>query len=135
LSSGQKGEQPEPEKLVQKPRTETGKGSDCRLLCKNNIRTPTLITNNLWVLMRSITGPCRLSKHLQLLGISNTAECRFCQEAEESSLHPDQVWTIHSTQPLLGNQEPIPKEVENIPSYPQNQTAGKTPIDPLGQNP
>lgn len=43
--------------------------------------------SNLRIMVRALTGHCRLNKHMFKLRLCDTQSCRLCEEADESPLH------------------------------------------------
>lgn len=46
-----------------------------------------LSRNKLRLVVRALTGHCRLNKHMANIGLSDSKMCRFCSEEEETPLH------------------------------------------------
>ena len=46
-----------------------------------------LSKNHLHLLTGFLTGHCRLKKHMLRIGVTDTDECRFCGEEEETPIH------------------------------------------------
>lgn len=43
--------------------------------------------SNIRILIRALTGHCKLNKHLSRMGLSENPYCRFCADDEETPLH------------------------------------------------
>lgn len=75
-----------------------------------------LSRNNLRIMVRALTGHCRLNKHMFKLRLCDTPTCRFCKEADESPLHllGECGPLMHKRSAILGKYTLSPEELREF---------------------
>ncbi|XP_048484155.1 uncharacterized protein LOC105391530 [Plutella xylostella] len=76
-----------------------------------------LTRNQIRVLTRTLSGHCRLNRHLHKMGLSDTPICRFCNEEDETPMHIlcECEAIIHKRNRILGGYKLAPIDVRSLP--------------------
>lgn len=76
-----------------------------------------LSKDQICTLARSLTGHCKLNKHMHTLNLSDTTGCRFCEEEMETPMHLlcDCGPLMYKRSTHLGRQVLTPEEIQTVP--------------------